>query len=256
MTKLIAQFATFLAALVCTGAQSADQTHSPDGVAPVPAPRVIITAERDAEWASYRYAYKAAALFAGMTRGRPLIQAHMQIRPVDRNASLEGLEIRLAGKRTNLMLPIDAIGRATLPMLKEAYEDDAVLRLNRAKGLYYFSGRYSIRERDDGRYPLGALRAACEQLIGAQRDVGYRIRLLGKRCVGVRLVYPLSEPASPVTVQAGADAARALPLVEGQPFEGSGMGTYKVATYRFADWPAGGQLLSARRPLASGTVYE
>ncbi|MES2017358.1 MAG: hypothetical protein V4484_12775 [Pseudomonadota bacterium] len=218
--------------------------------------QVHVTAERDAEWHSYRHAYKAAAFFAAFTRTRPLIQAHMQIRPLDKAASLEGLSIRLAGEHTNLTLAVDPLGRAVLPLLKEPYQDDAVLRLNRAKGIYYFSGRYSVKERDDGLYQAADMRAACDQLLSAQRESGYRLRLVGKRCAGVRFVYPLTEPASPVTLQLPGAAPALLPLVDGQPFEGSSMGTYKIVIYRFADWPAAGQLQTARRPLAIGTVYE
>jgi hypothetical protein len=222
---------------------------------PEPA-QVHVVAERDAEWHSYRHAYKAAAFFSAFTRNRPLIQAHMQIRALDKNASLEGLSIRVAGEHTNLTLAVDALGRAELPMLKEPFQEDAVLRLNRGKGIYYFSGRYSIKERADGLYQAGDMRAACDQLLSAQRESGYRLRLAGKRCAGVRFVYPLSDSASPVTLQVPGAAPVVLPLVDGQPFEGSTMGTYKIAIYRFADWPAAGQLLAARRPLAIGTVYE
>lgn len=224
--------------------------------APAADPRVYISAERDSEWSSYRHAYKAASFFATFTRTRPLIQAHMQIRLLDKDASLEGLSVRLQGEHTDLLLPVDAIGRTVLPMLKEPYQDDAVLRLNRRKGSYYFSGRYSVRERDDGVYQAGELRAACEQLIGAQRASGYRIRLIGKRCVGIRFVYRLTEAASPVSVQLPGAAAATLPLVDAAPFEGPSLVNYKVAIYRFADWPAQGQVLAARRPLAIGTVYE
>lgn len=218
--------------------------------------RVHVTADRDAEWNSYRHAYKAAAFFSAYTRTRPLIQAHMQIRPLDKDASLEGLTIRLAGEHTDMMLPVDALGRTALPLLKEPYQDDAVLRLNRRKGSYYFSGRYSVRERDDGVYQASDLRAACAQLLSAQRASGYRIRLVGKRCAGVRFVYALSDTASPVTVQTAGAAPAVLALVEGAPFEGHSPVTYKIAIYRFADWPADGQVLAVRRPLAIGTVYE
>jgi hypothetical protein len=220
------------------------------------APRVVIVGERDAEWGSYRHAYKAAAYFATFTRSRPLIQAHMQIRPLRKDLPMEGITIHLAGEHTDMMLPVDALGRATLPMLKEPYQEDAVLRLNRGKGNYYFSGRYSVRERDDGVYKLADLRAACDQLLSAQRDSGYRVRLMGKRCVGVRFAYPAAESASPVTLQAAGGTPAVLALADGQPFEGQSMGTYKIAVYRFADWPADGQLTASRRPLAIGTVYE
>lgn len=164
----------------------------------------------------------------------------MQVRPLEKNASLEGLTIELAGAHTSMLLPVDALGRVTVPLLKKPYQDDAVLRLNRGKGLYYFSGGFSVREREDGLYQLADLRAACEQMLSAQRELGYRIRLIGKRCVGVRFVYPLLEAASPVSLQATVAAPLVLPLAEGQPFEGAGMGTYKIAVYRFADWPATG----------------
>ena len=49
-------------------------------------------------------------------------------------------------------------------MEKQAYEDDAVVTLNRQKG-HYFSGR----ERADGVDDGTLLRDACEQLLAAQR---------------------------------------------------------------------------------------
>jgi hypothetical protein len=152
-------------------------------------PRVVVTAERDAEWASYRYAYKAAAYVGAVIRNRPLIQAHMQIRPKDPARSLEGLQLRLVGEHTDMAIEVDPLGRATLPMIKQAYQDDAVLRLNRHKDDYYFSGRYSIRDHADGAYDAAELRNACEQLIGAQRESGYRVRLIGKKCAGIKFVY-------------------------------------------------------------------
>jgi len=243
------QYAFALSAMLAAALPCAAQEASAD-------PRVHVSAERDSEWNSYRHAYKAAAYFSAFTRTRPLIQAHMQIRLLDQDASLDGLTIRLAGERTDMMLPVDALGRAVLPLLKEPYQDDAVLRLNRRRGSYYFSGRYSVRERDDGVYQASELRAACSQLLDAQRASGYRIRLVGKRCAGVRFVYALSDTASPVTVQAPGAAPAVLPLQDGAPFEGHSLVNYKIAVYRFADWPAQGQVLAARRPLAIGTVYE
>lgn len=218
-------------------------------------PRVEVVAERDAEWGSYRHAYKAAAFFEAYTRTRPLIQAHMQIRPFDPATPVEGLSLQLRGEKTDLAIAVDALGRATLPMLKQAYQDDAVLRLNRQKGLYHFSGRYSVREREDGVYTLADLRAACEQLLDAQRASGYRLRLIGKQCRGIKFVYPAGAPVAPVQLSA-ADKSGALPLVEAHPFENHSMGLYQVALYRFADWPEQGKIVTPVRPLAIGTVYD
>lgn len=217
-------------------------------------PKVTIVAKRDAEWHSYRHAYSAAAFFEKYTRTRPLIQAHMQIRPNRKELPMDGLRIELEGETTRMTIPVDRIGRATLPMLKQAYDEDAVLRLNRLKGNYHFSGRYSIRERDDGLYSVADLQAACEQMIGAQRASGYRVRLVGKKCMGVRFVFA-PDTAAQISYRDGARSA-VLAVADGQPFENDTMGVFKVALLRFADWPAQGTVVAATRPIAIGTIYE
>ncbi|WP_332879613.1 hypothetical protein [Massilia sp. S19_KUP03_FR1] len=227
--------------------------HADDSV---PVPRVEVTALRDPEWASYRNAYKSAAFTATFTRNRPLIEGYLQIRPRQVGAPLTGLKLLLAGATTNVEIDVDAIGRATIPMSKAAYDEDAVLRLNRQKGLYYFSGRYSIKERADGVYPLADLRAACEQLISAQRESGYRMRLFGKHCAGIKFSYPASDEAATVEVRQADGTARIVHVRDGHPFEDDSMGIYKVALLRFADLPEHGSVVAQGKPLAIGTVYE
>ena len=222
----------------------------------VPVPRVEVTATRDPEWASYRNAYKSAAYTATFTRNRPLIQGQLQIRPRAPDASLAGLKLHLAGATTSVDIDVDAIGRVTIPMSKAAYDEDAVLRLNRQKGLYYFSGRYSVKERADGVYPLADLRAACEQLIDAQREAGYRLRLFGKRCAGIKFSYPAGDDAATVDVRAEDGTVRTVKASDGHPFEDDSMGIYRVAVVRFADLPQQGSVVTRAAPLAIGTLYE
>lgn len=219
-------------------------------------PTVTVTAQRDAEWASYRQAYKAAASTQAFTRSRPLIQAHLQLRPREPGVSLQGLQLQLASASMTLDLPVDGIGRVTLPMLKKAYDEDAVLRLNRQKGYYRFSGRYSIRERDDGVYPLALLRQACEQVLGAQRASGGRFRLLGKQCTGVRFIFAPGDSAAAVAVRGADGASTAVGAIDAEPFESGSLGMHKVLFIRFGAWPAGGAIVAQRRPLAIGTMYE
>lgn len=222
---------------------------------PEPA-KVYVSTPRDSEWHSYRRAWKAARFFEPYLKTRPLIQAHMQIRPLEPNLSMSGLRIELAGATTRREIPVDELGRAELPMIRQAFEEDAVLRLNRQKGHYVFSGRYSIRERPDGVYGGADLRAACDQLLGAQRASGYRLRLLGKDCAGVKFVYRLSDPAPRIVHRDAAGVERPLPVLTGQPFESATMGLYQVALYRFADWPLAGTVLAHTPPLGIGTLYE
>ena len=218
-------------------------------------PQVTITAQRDAEWGSYRHAYKASAFFAFFTRTRPLIQAHMQIRPREPGTRLEGLKVQLASESMTLDIPVDELGRSTLPMLKKAYDEDAVLRLNRQKGHYRFSGRYSIKERDDGVYSMAMLREACEQVLSAQRASGYMFRLIGKKCTGVRFIYPLADSAA-VDLRSADGKAVSIAAADAEPFESGTLGQYKVADVRFGSWPAAADVIAAKRPLAIGTVYE
>lgn len=219
-------------------------------------PSVEVNGLRDSEWASYRHAYKAAAFFATFTRNRPLIQAHMQVRPLTPEASMDGLKLVLAGEKTRLDIAVDAIGRITIPLNKEAYDEDAVLRLNRQHGQYYFSGRYSIKEHSDGVYPLDQLRTACEQLIDAQRSSGYRLRLIGKRCAGIKFSFPAGEGAIPLEVRAQDGTLLQVTLTDGHPFEDNSMGTYKIALLRFSDLPQQGKVITLAAPLAIGTAYE
>ncbi|NHZ79480.1 hypothetical protein F2P44_09345 [Massilia sp. CCM 8695] len=244
LTKLL-----LLAACLPTAVPAADTVVADSVVT------VEINAQRDSEWIGYRHAYKAAAFFAPFVRTRPLIQAHLQVRPQRPEVPLEGLRLSVAGARTRFEVAVDAIGRAELPMEKKAYEDDAVITLNRQKGNYYFSGRYSIRERDDGVYEASLLRDACEQLLAAQRASGYRMRLFGKRCAGIKIVYPAGS-APEVALEVGGAPPRMLAPAEAHPFEDGSMGLYQVVTVRFADLPAGAKVTAATRPLAIGTLYE
>lgn len=218
-------------------------------------PVVYVPAPADAEWHSYRHAYKAASFFAPYVATRPLIQAHLQIRPLAQDAPMEGLRIQLQGATTQLDIPVDALGRATLPMLKQAFDEDAVLRLNRRKGYYAFSGRYSIRTREDGRYSLALLREACEQLISAQRASGYRLRLLGKECKGIKFIFAPGDAAAGVELR-HAGASQRIAAQPGLPFENRSMGPYQVATVRLADWPAQAEAVPLPGLLGIGTLYE
>ncbi|PWF44395.1 hypothetical protein C7C56_019320 [Massilia glaciei] len=221
-----------------------------------PMQKVTIVAKKDSEWHSYRHAYSAAAFFEKFTRTRPLIQAHMQIRPNRKDLPMDGMRIELEGETSSADIAVDRIGRATVPMLKQAYVEDAVLRLNRLKGNYHFSGRYSIREREDGVYRVADLRAACDQLLSAQRESGYRLRLIGKKCAGVSFIYALADAGKEIRFTDGTQRVTVLAAVDGQPFENDTMGLFKVARFRFADWPAEGTVTTSARPIAIGTVYD
>ena len=213
---------------------------------------VSCAAQAQEEWVSYRDAYKQMVVFAKYGKPKNFLQIHYEVSPRDASASLEGLHLTLTGKNTQLNLPLDATGRTVFPLLKAAYDDNAVLALNRRMASYRFAPRVSIMSRNDGVYESADLRAACEQALAYQRfiDASYG----AKKCVGVRFVFGNRADA---LVQAKYGQREApLPVVDGPAFEGETVGVYRTATYRFADWSAQGQVVSQNTPLAIAPLFD
>lgn len=218
---------------------------------------IVVTGSRDAEWASYRHAYRAAAKFARYTPSRPLIQAHMQVQPLREGLPMEGIQVHILGEKTSIHLAADLAGRVSVPLLKEPFDEDAVMRLNRHKGNYRFSGLFTIRERDDGRYSAADLRTACEQMLSAQREAGNRFILMGKRCAGVRFIYTLGDAAASLAFHGADGSEAAIASAEERGFDLPRIVTrHKVWTVRFADLPAEGTLHVATRPLSIVALYQ
>jgi len=213
---------------------------------------VSCAAQAQEEWVSYRDAYKQMVVFAKYGKPKNFLQIHYEVSPRDPSATLEGLHLTLTGKNTQLNLPLDATGRAVFPLLKAAYDDNAVLALNRRMANYRFAPRVTIITRNDGIYESADLRAACEQALAYQRyiDASYG----SKKCSGVRFVFGNRADA---LVQAKYGLREApLPVVDGPAFDGETLGTYRTATYRFADWSAQGQVVSQNTPLAIAPLFE
>lgn len=213
---------------------------------------VACAAQAQEEWVSYRDAYRQMVVFAKYGKPKNFLQIHYQVSPRDASASLDGLHLSLTGKNTQLNLALDATGRAVFPLLKAAYDDNAVLALNRRMSHYRFAPRVSIMTRTDGIYEGADLRAACDQALAYQRfvDASYN----GKKCFGVRLVFANRADAL-VQVRYGPREAP-LPAVDGPAFEGETLGSYRTVTYRFSDWSAQGQLVTQTIPLAIAPLYD
>lgn len=213
---------------------------------------VATCAQAQEEWVSYRDAYKQMVVFAKYGKPKNFLQIHYQVSPRDPNGSLEGVHLTLTGKATQLNLPLDATGRAVFPLLKAAYDDNAVLALDRKMTHFRFTPRVSIMVRNDGIYEGADLRAACEQALAYQRFVDSAYN--GKKCAGVRFVF-VNRADALVQVRYGQREAP-LPVVDGPAFEGETHGGYRTATYRFADWSAQGQVVSQNTPLAIAPLYD
>jgi hypothetical protein len=207
---------------------------------------------RDGDWVSYRDAYRAMVVFEKYGGAKHFIQNHLQVIPND-GASVDGLQLTLASKSTRLHLPLDATGRAVFPLLKAAYDENAVLVLNRNAGQYLFRPRVSIAVQHDGEYEVAELRAACEQALAFARHADASQR--GRRCGGVRFVFQVKAGEAPVGLRRDG-VENALPVVDGSAFAGDPGAGFATVTYRFAAGPERGKVVARHVPLAIAPLFE
>jgi hypothetical protein len=206
----------------------------------------------DAEWVSYRDAYRSMVVFEKYGKAKHLIQHHLQVAPRDKAVSPEGLQLTLVGKSTRLQLPLDATGRAVFPLLKAAYDENASLVLNRKGGQYLFKPRVSIVVRPDGVYEAADLRAACEQALAYQRQTESGFR--GSRCSGVRFVFAKGVMDPGVRLRKGEGAS--LPPGDGPAFVGDAYEGFRVVSYKFGDAQQKEQVVTQNVPLAINPIYD
>ncbi len=202
------------------------------------------------DWVSYRDAYRKMVVFEKYGKAKNLIQHQLQVVPRDRSGTLDGLQLTLVGSATRLDLPLDPTGRAVFPLQKAAYDDNAVLTLNRKAGLYQFQPRVSILVQPDGLYEAADLRAACEQALAYERYLNRA--LAGKRCVGVRFAFAKGAGDPGVRLRKGDSPA--LPASDGAAFAGDVAQGFRVVDYRFGDSSA--QIVTRSVPLAISALYE
>ena len=207
----------------------------------------------DGEWVSYRDAYRSMVVFEKYGKPKHLIQNHFQVMPREKGVALDGLRLSLSGKSTQLILPLDATGRTVFPLLKAAYDENAVLVLNRKASQFVLRPRVSLVVRPDGLYEAAELRAACDQALNFARYADASARSLS--CAGVRFGFAKKGMAPVVRVRSG-ESATALPVVEGAVFSDDPDDGFRTVLYRFADAPARGQVVTQEAPLAIAPVFE
>ncbi len=214
---------------------------------------IAAAAAPDGEWASYRNAYRAMVVFEKYGGPKHLIQNHFQVMPREKGVTVDGLQLSLVGKSTQLNLPLDATGRAVFPLLKVAYDENAALVLNRKLSQYVLRPRVSVLVRPDGVYEAAELRAACHQALDFARYADASARSLS--CAGVRFGFARRGAAPVVRVRHG-DAAAALPVGEGAIFSDDPDDGFRTVLYRFGEPSARTQVVTQEAPLAIAPVFE
>jgi hypothetical protein len=222
------QFIVSLALLLAAGSASA-QAHDGDAV-------------------SYRDAYRAMVVFEKYGGPKNLLVSQLQVLPRERGALLDGLQLTLSGRSTQVNLPLDPLGRTVFPLQKAAYDENAALVLNRKGGGFTLRPQVSIAVRADGVYDVAELRGACAQALGFARYVDASQR--ARECAGVRFVFP--KKAEGVTrLRRPHSAEQLLPLTNAEADEG-----FPTVTYRFTPGVVRGQVATSNAPLAILPLFE
>ncbi|THC44928.1 hypothetical protein [Massilia sp. Mn16-1_5] len=205
------------------------------------------------DWVSYRDAYRAMVVFEKYGGPKNFLQSQLQVAPQDRGASVDGLQLTLAGKTNQVNLPLDPLGRTPFPLLKGAYDENVALLLSRKIGSFAVRPRVSIALQPDGVYEDGELRAACEQALGFARYGDGSLR--SRQCGGVRFVFAKRTLDVGVRVHRADGSDASLPVTSASPFPGDADDGFPTVLYRF-----GGnervQLVTAYPPLAIVPLFE
>ena len=203
------------------------------------------------EWASYRDAYRMVVVFEKYGGAKNLLQNHLQLVPRDKAALAEGVQLVLAGKTVQTSLALDALGRGVLPLLKAAYDENAVLAPNRRIGQFSLRSRVTIAAQADNVYDSADLRTACEQALTYARHVDATAR--SRQCVGVRMVFPKKGVETSVKLRRP-EGEQPLPVAPGAAFGGDVDADFPGAIYRFGAERA--QVITYSAPLAIVPLFE
>jgi hypothetical protein len=203
------------------------------------------------EWASYREAYRAVAVFEKYGGAKTLLQHHLQLVPRERAVLEDGVQLILTGKTVQTSLALDVLGRGVLPLVKAAYDENAVLAPNRRIGPFSLRARVSIAPQVDNTYDTADLRAACEQALTFARFTDAATR--ARQCVGVRMVFPKKGVETSVKLRR-AEGEQPLPVAPDPAVTGELDADFPVAYYRFGAERA--QLITYSAPLAIVPLFE
>jgi hypothetical protein len=203
---------------------------------------------RDGDAVSYRDAYRAMVVFEKYGGPKNLLVSQLQVLSRERAAIGEGLQLTLAGKSTQVNLPLDPLGRTVFPLQKAAYDENASLVVNGKGAGFILRPQVSIAVRPDGLYDMADLRAACTQALDFARYVDASQR--ARQCAGVRFVFPKKAEGG-ARVRRPHSAEQLLPLSSAEADEG-----FPAVTYRFTPGAERGQVATANAPLAILPIFE
>ena len=125
-------------------------------------PVIQVAALRNADERPYRKIFKGMEVFEENHHLAPLASLRFRLYPRAKDASFDGLVVKLSGDKTNITVGLDQDHSFSLPRSAAAANEDAILTTNKKKGTY----AWRIDIRTPGLPPntrrLGDLRLECK----------------------------------------------------------------------------------------------
>ena len=125
------------------------------------------------------------------------------------------------------------------PLQKAAYDENAVLVLNRKSVPFTVRPQLALAPRPDGQYDAAELRAGCAQALGYVRSLDGS--QAARQCAGVRFVYG-KKPDANVRLRRGEGAEQALAVAD--------EAGDAAVVYRFGAANERAQVVTVNAPLA------
>lgn len=236
--------ATLSAAILLSSALQANAQSGDEVVRP-----------RDAEWMSYRDAYRSMLWFEKYGKPKNLIQYSLQVIPKDKTANTDNLRLHLLSKSIHVDLPLDALGRTPLPLLKAAYDENAEIVLNQKTGSANFRFRISLATRADGIYEVADLRHACEQALAFQSYIEPNL-MQGKKCVGIRLGFSKRDSIAMVEIKSANQNTLAIGIYDNTAMWTDTAATLRTSSFLFSQQVEKAQLITRTSPLVMTAIIE
>jgi len=245
--------------LACTALTLSAAAQEPMPAAEV-SPRIREIALRDREWFAYRGYHDLFIRFRDQEQAAryPLLQLRLKVWPLKPDLPMEDLTLQLVSASVDRTLAVDPVAGIELPLSRQVYEEDGILRLNRAKGSYTLSTQYSVLIRPDGMYTPQWLQSACEQGLAVKKtfNLSHFLASLGKSCAGITFYFPASDQAASVAFRDVAGTERSLPMERAPYFGHSAPPHVALVRYKFRDWPPQGWIVTSGRPKVIDFILE
>ena len=151
-------------------------------------PQVTVVGIRNPLQVNYRFAHSALKFsdtYAGL---KDAVRALFQLIPLVPDLDTSPLTLTVEGVAVNEPIALTSSLTAVIPLNQKAFDEDAVISINRKPDAYRMMFSASVALIDSGAYTPEYLSAACSQVFDFVRAQSFRVRLrtIGKRCVGVK----------------------------------------------------------------------